>query len=49
MKTIGMIGGISWESTHEYYHLIIKDQDCELPLFNTTRLHAEAVVKFALT
>lgn len=25
MKTIGMIGGISWESTHEYYHLLNKE------------------------
>jgi len=25
MKTIGMIGGISWESTHEYYRLINKE------------------------
>jgi aspartate racemase len=25
MKTIGMIGGMSWESTHEYYRLINKE------------------------
>lgn len=30
MKTIGMIGGVSWESTHEYNHLINKQVNKEL-------------------
>ena len=30
MKTIGMIGGMTWESTHEYYRLINKEVNTRL-------------------
>lgn len=29
--------------------LLIKDEDCKIPIFNTTKIHAESVVDFALT
>jgi amino-acid racemase len=90
MKTIGLIGGMSWESSAEYYRLInetikvrlggfhsakqllviierlarsgaegvilgctelgllVKEKDSPVPLFDTTRIHAEAAVDFAL-
>jgi aspartate racemase len=28
--------------------LLIKQEDCDIPIFDTTRIHAEAAVKFAL-
>jgi aspartate racemase len=28
--------------------LLVKDQDCRVPLFDTTRIHAEAAVEYAL-
>jgi aspartate racemase len=28
--------------------LLVKDEDCQVPLFDTTRIHAEAAVKMAL-
>jgi aspartate/glutamate racemase len=46
MKTIGMIGGMSWESSIEYYRII--NEAVTLPLFDTTRIHALAAVQFAL-
>ena len=30
MKTIGLIGGMSWESSAEYYHLINQETKCRL-------------------
>ncbi len=73
MKTIGLIGGMSWESTVTYYQLInealkaklgglhsakilgcteigllIKPKDSALPVFDTTRIHAEAAATMAL-
>ena len=39
MKTIGLIGGMSWESSLEYYRV---------PLFDSARIHAEAAVDWAL-
>jgi amino-acid racemase len=70
MKVIGLIGGMSWESTAEYYRIINKtikerlgglhsakillysvdfsEEDSPLPLFDTTAIHAQAAVNFAL-
>ena len=28
--------------------LLVKNGDCEVPLFDTTRIHAEAAIEFAL-
>ena len=28
--------------------LLVQDQDCRVPLFDTTRIHAEAAVEYAL-
>ena len=36
MKTIGLLGGMSWESTLDYYREI-----------NTTRIHAAKAVAWA--
>ena len=41
MRTIGLIGGMSWESSAEYYRVI-------MPVFGTARIHAEATVDWAL-
>ena len=94
MKTLGLIGGMSWESTLPYYRLInqgirerlgglrsarlvlysvdfqpieqhmrsdqwesagselamlIGPQDTSVPLFDTTALHAQAAVDWALS
>jgi len=52
MKTIGLIGGMSWESTTEYYRIIndilIRQGGCPVPLFDNTAIHAEAAVQYAL-
>jgi aspartate racemase len=83
LKTIGLLGGMSWESSAEYYRLgqilpasrdayrvvmghlidagaegiilgcteiglLIGEQDSPVPLFDTTRLRAEAAVTYAL-
>ncbi|HSM74726.1 MAG TPA: hypothetical protein VK852_08825 [Desulfobacterales bacterium] len=55
MKTIGMIGGMSWESSAEYYRvlnpgigLLVSQADTAAPLFDTARIHAEAAVDFAI-
>lgn len=96
MKTIGLIGGMSWESTQTYYRLInqkvrdelgglhsarlvlysvdfaeivaslagcgaqgvilgcteigllIQGSDTDVPLYDTTEIHAEQAVQFAL-
>jgi aspartate/glutamate racemase len=58
MKVIGLIGGMSWKSTLEYYRLILGctelliltgPADAPVSMFNSTRLHAEAAVKSALS
>lgn len=41
MKKIGLIGGMSWESSLEYYKIII-------PVFDTTTIHDVSAVEFAL-
>lgn len=69
MKTIGLIGGMSWESSALYYRIIhelmqqgaqavilgcteigmlISSADCDIPVYDTTIIHAEAAVHFAL-
>jgi len=81
MKTIGLIGGMSWESSIEYYRIINEtvraklgglhsaksimysvdfaeievlqhqgrwDEDSQVPLFDTTTIHAVAAVEYAL-
>ena len=59
MRTIGMLGGMSWESTAEYYRLanvlgcteielLVGADDSPVPVFPTTRLHVEAAVDLAL-
>ena len=45
MKTIGMAGGMSWESSIEYYRII--NTAVTLPLFDTPKIHAPAAVQFA--
>ena len=42
MKTIGLIGGMSWESSLEYYRIINETT------FPTTKIHAIAAVEYAL-
>jgi aspartate/glutamate racemase len=62
MKTIGLVGGMSWESSVVYYRLInegvilgcteigllIGQENCSIPVFDTTQIHAEAAVDYAL-
>ena len=60
MKTIGLLGGMSWESTAAYYRLANEPLGCTeiellvdgdsrpVPVFPTTRLHVEAAVEVAL-
>ncbi len=56
MKIIGLIGGMTWESTAEYYRMInetirerLGDQEnCTVPLFDTTAIYAKAAVDYAL-
>ena len=52
MKTIGLLGGMSWESTITYYEILnktiveqlggylITDKDSVLPVYDTTLIHA---------
>lgn len=56
MRTIGLIGGMSWKSTAEYYRIINEtirgrlggQDDCPISLFDTTAIHAKAAVEYAL-
>lgn len=64
MKTIGMIGGMSWESTIPYYRIVneeirnkpgctelgslIDQADVEIPVFDTTVIHALKAAELAL-
>ena len=59
MKTIGLIGGMSFESTLTYYQIInetirkeldllIKAEDTDLKVYDTTRIHSEEAVYQAL-
>ena len=59
MKRMGLIGGLSPESTIHYYQravilgctelsLLIQESDTLLPLYDTTRIHAEAILEFSL-
>ena len=41
MTRIGLLGGMSWESSAEYYRLLDT-----VPVFPTTRLHVEAALDF---
>ena len=51
MKTIGLIGGMSFESTLTYYQIInetirkeldllLKAEDTDLKVYDTTRIHS---------
>lgn len=44
MKTFGMVGGMSRESSIEYYRII--NAAVSLSLFGTTRIHALPAVQF---
>lgn len=68
MKTIGLVGGMSWESSMYVrimenlveqgaeavvlgcteIGLLVREDDCSVPVFDTTRIHAEAAVERAL-
>lgn len=69
MKKIGLVGGISWTSTMEYYKLINEGvnqklgglnfaecislqinlkKDFKIPVFDTTKIHTDAIVEYAL-
>jgi aspartate racemase len=48
MKTIGLIGGMSWESSIEYYQIINETVRTKLGGFDTMRIHAVAAVEYAL-
>jgi len=52
MKPIGLIEGVTWYSSDDYcvtsIRLLIKQEDCYTPLFDTTFIHANAAVEFAL-
>jgi len=39
MKTIGLIGGMSWESTVTYYQVI--NEAMRVPVFDTALIHAK--------
>ena len=47
MKTIGLIGGMSWESTQTYYRLLIQGEDTDVLLYDTAVIHAEQAVETA--
>jgi aspartate/glutamate racemase len=63
MKKVGLIGGISWVSTMDYYKFInkgvnaklgeipmlISQEDFEIPIFDTTKIHAEAIVEYIVS
>lgn len=59
MKTIGLLGGMSWESTVTYYQIInetvkrelgllLGQKDSPVPVFDTTLIHAESAALQAL-
>lgn len=48
MKTIGLIGGMSWESTVPYYQVINRAVAARLGGPHSARLHAEAAARYAL-
>ena len=56
MKTIGLIGGMSWESTAEYYRIISEtmrerlggQDDYPISLFDATAIYDKAAVDYAL-
>ncbi|MGJ7461513.1 hypothetical protein ACR80S_10425 [Halomonas sp. MA07-2] len=48
MKTIGLIGGMSWESSQTYYRHLIQGEDTDVPLFDSTAIHAKQAVEAAL-
>ena len=43
MKTIGLIGGMSWESTATYYAIINRVIKCELGGFHSAKCHLYSV------
>jgi aspartate racemase len=47
MKTIGLIGGMSWESTAEYYRLFYEGVRSRLGKLHSA-LHANAAIEMAL-
>ncbi len=60
MKTIGLIGGMSWESTIQKegaeavifgcteIGLLLDQNDCDIPVFDTTVIHAKKAAEMAL-
>ncbi len=65
MKTLALLGGMSWQSTSQFSQflnqgaeaviagcteitMLVSPEESPLPLFDTTRLHAERAVDFAL-
>jgi aspartate/glutamate racemase len=51
MKVIGMLGGMSWESTQTYYALLtllVQQADTDISLFDTTAIHAAYALDCAL-
>ena len=51
MKTIGLLGGLSWESSREYYRVInevVAQRLGSVHSADTTTLHALAAVDMAL-
>ncbi len=59
MKTVGLIGGMSWESTIPYYEIInekikeqlgglVKQEDSVVPTYDTTLIHATKAAELAL-
>jgi len=48
LKTIGLLDGSTCESSVENYPLLVKQDEGEIPLFDTTLLHAHAAVRWAL-
>lgn len=55
MKTIGLIGGMSWESGAQgvilgctELGLLVSQQDTDLPVFDTAQIHAKKAAQLAL-
>ena len=52
MKTIGLIGGMSWESTITYYEIMNKEVAGELGGFHSAKIlmyNVESVGRFSVT
>ena len=49
MKTIGLLGGMSWESTVTYYQILNREVARELGGFHSVKPKNESKLKFTST